>query len=192
MAQDLTFRHEIRDVVRAAYAGIDAGGGRPVAEPLYGPDALAQVPKEAVRWALGVGDPVRHAALQPGETVLDVGSGGGIDTILAARRIGPTGRAIGLDLLDEMRDRARGHAEEAGVGGWSDFVTGEMEAIPLPDGSVDVVISNGVINLSARKSRVLAEIRRVLRPGGRLCVADLTVDEELPTEVMNNDAAWAG
>lgn len=124
--------------------------------------------------------------------MLDVGSGGGIDTILAAKRVGPSGRAIGLDLLDEMIDRARGHAMAAGVEGWTEFVRGEMEAIPLPDASVDVVISNGVINLSPRKSRVLAEIHRVLRPGGRLCVADLTVENELPPEVMNNEAAWAG
>jgi ubiquinone/menaquinone biosynthesis C-methylase UbiE len=150
------------------------------------------LPPSAVDWALGVGNPVRHAALQPGETVLDIGCGAGIDTILAARAVGPTGRSIGLDLLEEMCERARGHAQDAGVAGWTEFVRGEMEEIPLPDASVDVVISNGVINLSPRKSRVLAEILRVLRPAGRLSVADLTVNDELPTELQMSEAAWAG
>ena len=192
MPEDLLFQSEIKEVVRKAYAGIDAGAGRPAAQRLYSPAELSALPPSAVDWALGVGNPVRHAALQPGETVLDVGCGAGIDTILAARAVGPTGRAIGLDLLEEMCERARAHAREAGVAEWTEFVRGEMEDIPLPDASVDVVISNGVINLSPRKSRVLAEIRRVLRPGGRLSVADLTVNDELPTELQTNDAAWAG
>jgi len=192
MTRDLLFQDQIKQAVRAAYAGLDHGAGTPAATLLYLEDELAELPPEAVGWALGVGNPVRHAGLQPGEIVLDVGSGGGIDTILAAKRVGPSGRAIGLDVLDEMIDRARGHAVAAGVEGWTEFVRGEMEAIPLPDASVDVVISNGVINLSPRKSRVLAEMRRVLKPGGRLCVADLTVENELPPEVMNNEAAWAG
>ena len=123
---------------------------------------------------------------------MDVGSGAGADAIIAARVVGPSGRVIGLDILEEMCERGRGHAKQAGVEGWTEFVRGEMEDIPLPDSSVDVVISNGVINLSPRKSRVLAEIRRVLRPGGRLSVADLTVNDELPTELLTNDAAWAG
>ena len=133
-----------------------------------------------------------HAELRPGETVLDLGSGGGMDTILAAHEVGPTGRAIGIDLLDEMVERAAVHARDAAVDGWTEFRRAEMEDIPLPDGSVDVVISNGVINLSPRKSRVLAEIHRVLKPGGRLCVADLTVEEDLPPEILTSDAAWAG
>jgi arsenite methyltransferase len=189
---DMLFQDQIKEVVRTAYAGIDRGAGKPAADLLYSKEELAELPPEAVRWALGVGNPVRHAELAIGETVLDVGSGGGIDTILAAKRVGPTGRAIGLDVLDEMVERARVHAAAAGVDGWTRFVRGEMEAIPLPDASVDVVISNGVINLSPRKSRVLAEIRRVLKPGGRLCIADLTVEDELPPEVMANEAAWAG
>jgi arsenite methyltransferase len=192
VAGDLLFQSEIKEVVRKAYAGIDAGAGRPAAQRLYSEAELGALPSSAVDWALGVGNPVRHAALRPGETVLDVGCGAGIDTILAARAVGSSGRAIGLDLLEEMRERARGHAQEAGVAEWTEFVRGEMEEIPLPDSSVDVVISNGVINLSPRKSRVLAEIRRVLRPGGRLSVADLTVNDELPTELQTNDAAWAG
>ncbi len=192
MTGDLLFQDQIKEVVRSAYAEIDHGAGKPAAEQLYSVAELSELPEGAVEWALGVGNPVRHAELSPGETVLDVGSGGGIDTILAARRVGPTGRAIGLDLLEEMCDRARAHAAAAGVGGWTEFLQGEMEEIPLPDSSVDVVISNGVINLSPRKSRVLAEIRRVLRPGGRLSVADLTVNDELPPELQTNDAAWAG
>ena len=192
MPEDLLFQSEIKEVVRKAYAGIEAGAGRPAAQRLYSDAELGALPPSAVDWALGVGNPVRHAALQPGETVLDVGCGAGIDTILAARAVGPMGRAIGLDLLEEMCERARGHARDAGVAEWTEFVRGEMEDIPLPDASVDVVTSNGVINLSPRKSRVLAEIRRVLRPGGRLSVADLTVNDELPTELQTNDAAWAG
>jgi arsenite methyltransferase len=189
---DMLFQDQIKEVVRTAYAGIDHGAGKPAADLLYSKEELAELPPEAVGWALGVGNPVRHAELAIGETVLDVGSGGGIDTILAAKRVGPTGRAIGLDVLEEMVERGRVHAAAAGVDGWTEFVRGEMEAIPLPDSSVDVVISNGVINLSPRKSRVLAEIRRVLKPGGRLCIADLTVEDELPPEVMANEAAWAG
>ena len=192
MPEDLLFQSEIKEVVRKAYAGIDAGAGRPAAQRLYSEAELGALPPSAVDWALGVGNPVRNAELQPGETILDVGCGAGIDTILAAQAVGPTGRAIGLDLLEEMCERARGHAQDAGVAEWTEFVRGEMEDIPLPDASVDVVISNGVINLSPRKSRVLAEIRRVLRPGGRLSVADLTVNDELPTELQTNDAAWAG
>ena len=189
---DLLFQDQIKEVVRTAYAGIDRGAGKPAADLLYSEEELAELPPEAVGWALGVGNPVRHAELAIGETVLDVGSGGGIDTILAAGRVGPTGRAIGLDVLEEMVGRARAHAAAAGVDAWTEFVRGEMEAIPLPDAAVDVVISNGVINLSPRKSRVLAEIMRVLKPGGRLCIADLTVEDELPPEVMANEAAWAG
>jgi len=190
--EDLLFQSEIKEVVRDAYAHIDTGAGRPAAQRLYSEDELTALPAGAVDWALGVGNPVRHAALKPGEIVLDVGCGAGLDSLLAARAVGPSGRVIGLDLLEEMCERGRAHAREAGVDGWTEFVQGEMEDIPLPDASVDVVISNGVINLSPRKSRVLAEIRRVLRPGGRLAVADLTVNDELPSELQTNDAAWAG
>jgi arsenite methyltransferase len=190
--RDLMFQDEIRAAVLKAYAEIPSGAGGPVVDRLYSREELAGVPQGAVEWALGVGNPVRYAFLEPGETVLDVGSGGGIDTILAARRVGPQGRAIGLDPLPEMLERARTHAEQAAVGAWTEFVEGDMEAIPLADASVDVVVSNGVINLSARKSRALAEIHRVLRLGGRLCVADLTVEEELPPEIAASDAAWAG
>lgn len=192
MAQDLLHQAEIKQVVRAAYARLDRGGGFQAIGELYSPEELASVPEGAIAWALGVGNPVRRADLGPGEVVLDVGSGGGIDTILAARKVGPAGRAIGIDLLKEMVGRARRHAAEAGVGAWTEFRQGEMEAIPLLDRSIDVVVSNGVINLSARKTRALAEIFRVLRPGGRMCLADLVADDDLPTEVLTSDAAWAG
>lgn len=192
MAKDLMFQEEIKDSVRQAYSAITSGGGEVVASRVYTEDELAEVPEGAVEWSLSVGNPVRYAFLQPGETVLDVGSGGGIDTILAARRVGPDGRAIGLDILDEMCERGRRHAAEAGVESWTEFVTGEMEDIPLPDESIDVVISNGVLNLSARKSRALAEMFRLLRPGGRISMADLTVEGELPPEIANDQSAWAG
>jgi SAM-dependent methyltransferase len=192
MTRDLMFQDEIKNNVRQAYASIETGGGETVARRLYSEQELAEVPPGAVDWALGVGNPVRYALLRPGETVLDIGSGGGIDTILTAHRVGPDGKAIGLDLVEQMLERARGHAAEAGVDGWTEFLEGEMEDIPLPDGSVDVVISNGVLNLSARKSRALAEIFRVLGPGGRISLADLTVEGELPPEVANDQSAWAG
>jgi len=192
MSQDLLFQQAIKEAVRSAYEQISAGGGEPVARQLYSEDELAEVTSGAIAWALGVGNPVRHAGLRPGETVLDLGCGGGIDTILAAKRVGPDGRAIGLDLMEEMAQRAADNAAEAGVGGWTEFRRGEIEDLPLPDESVDVVISNGVINLSSRKSRVLAEVFRVLKPGGEMCVADLTVEEDLPPEILTSDSAWAG
>jgi SAM-dependent methyltransferase len=192
MARDLMFQQEIKDTVQQAYAAITSGAGAAGARRHNRDTELAQVPPGAVTWALGVGNPVRYARLQPGQTVLDVGSGGGIDTILAARQVGPEGRAIGLDVLEEMCERGRGHAAQAGVGGWTGFLQGEMEDIPLPDASVDVAIANGVLNLSARKSRALAELYRVLRPGGRMCMADLTVEGELPPEVAGDQSAWAG
>ena len=180
MGRDLMFQQEIKQTVQQAYAAIASGAGETVARQLYSDQELAEVPPGAVQWALGVGNPVRYARLQPGQVVLDVGSGGGIDTILAARRVGPQGHAIGLDVLEEMCERSRGHAAQAGVEDWTEFRQGEMEDIPLPDESVEVAISNGVLNLSARKSRALAEIYRVLRPGGRICMADLTVGGRAP------------
>jgi arsenite methyltransferase len=192
MPQDLMHQAEIQQAVRAAYGAIPTGGGEAVTRRSYSAQELATLPAGAVAWALGVGNPVPPAALHPGETVLDVGCGGGIDTLLAARQVGPSGRVIGLDMLAEMCDRAAQHARAAGVDGWVELRQGEMEAIPLPPASVDVAISNGVINLSPRKSRALAEIFRVLRPGGRMCVVDLIVDEDLPTMVLDSPAAWAG
>jgi arsenite methyltransferase len=192
VSDDLMFQDEIREIVRNAYGAITTGAGRAMARRFYSDEELASLPAEAVDWALGVGNPVRHAGLAAGDVVLDLGSGAGIDTVLAARRVGPTGRVVGLDMLAEMCDRARIVVQQAGVAEWCDLREGEMEAIPLPDESVDVVISNGVINLSPRKSRVFAEIARVLRPGGRFCVSDLVVDDDLPPEVQSSQAAWAG
>jgi arsenite methyltransferase len=192
MSDDLMFQDEIRDIVRTAYGAIATGAGRAMAQRFYSAEELASVPAQAVDWALGVGNPVRHAGLSEGEVVLDIGSGGGIDTVLAARHVGPTGQVIGLDVLPEMCQRGRAAAEEAGVAASCDLLECEMEAIPLPDASIDVVISNGVINLSHRKSRAFAEIARVLRPGGRICVADLVVNDDLPPEVLSSGAAWAG
>ncbi|TDE15761.1 methyltransferase domain-containing protein [Jiangella asiatica] len=192
MSGDLMFQDEIRTKVRLAYRAIPQGAGRPVAERFYSEAELSSVPECAVDWALGVGNPVRHAGISPGDVVLDIGCGGGIDSILAAGRVGPGGRVIGLDMLPEMCARARDAAGEAGVVARCEFMVGLMEDIPLPDASVDVVVSNGVINLSPRKSRALSEIARVLTPGGRFCVADLTVEDDLPAEVLTSDAAWAG
>jgi arsenite methyltransferase len=192
MSKDLLFQDEIRNVVARAYSAIPSGGGKDAIGRFYDDEQLADLPDEAIAWALGVGNPVRHAGLVPGEVVLDLGCGAGIDTILAARQVGPFGRVIGLDMLDEMCWRAHATANAAGVAGCTEFKRGEMEAIPLPDESVDVVISNGVLNLSPRKARALAEVHRVLRPGGRLCVADLTVEDDLPPEVLTSESAWAG
>jgi SAM-dependent methyltransferase len=189
---DLLHQEDVTELVKTAYANLDQGGGFLAIEHMYSAAELEPLPLAAIDWALGVGNPVRHAGLQLGETVLDVGSGGGIDSILAARHVGPDGNVVGLDILPEMTARAAEHARAAGVGDRCSFVVGQMEAIPLPDASVDVVISNGVINLSPRKARVLAELFRTLRPGGRFCISDLVVETELPPEVLTNGAAWAG
>ncbi|HEY3116811.1 MAG TPA: methyltransferase domain-containing protein [Chloroflexota bacterium] len=189
--RDLMRQEEIREVVDRAYSTIANGAGLRMVKRLYDPEQIDLLPNGAIEWALGVGNPVRHAGLCAGETVLDVGCGGGIDSILAAALVGPDGRVMGLDSLDVMLERARGHAEAAGVGARCELLAGTMEAIPLPDNSVDIAISNGVVNLSPRKTRVLAELWRVLKPGGRLCLVDFVVDD-LPPEVLTSDAAWAG
>lgn len=180
----------IRDAVRGTYAEVRPTD-RAVAQRFYADRELAGIPDETVRMALGVGNPVRHAGLAAGETVLDLGSGGGIDCLLAARAVGPTGRVVGVDFLPEMIERATRAVAEAGFGNVQ-LVEGEIEALPLPDASVDVVISNGVINLSARKVRVLSEAFRVLRSGGRLAVVDLVLQHDLPPEIVTSPAAWAG
>ncbi len=191
MSRDLMHSAELKEQVRQAYSHVDSSTAA-VARKLYAPEELAQVPEAAIDRALGVGNHLRFADIAPGQTVLDIGCGAGIDTILAARRTGPSGRVIGLDFLPEMLERTESAAAEAGL----DIVEtaeAEMEAIPLPDASVDHVISNGVINLSPRKARVLAECARVLRPGGRFWASDLTiVEDELPPEVLTHPAAWAG
>lgn len=190
MTKDLMYKDEIQQLVADAYRALDSPAG--AGTGFYSDEQLAMLPAGAREWALGVGNPVSFAGLREGEVVVDLGCGAGIDTLLAANLVGSAGRAIGVDLLPEMVARAEAFAAEAGVGN-VEFLPTEMEALPLPDASADVIISNGAINLSARKSRVLAEAHRVLRPGGRLCVTDLTIrEEDLPPEILTHPAAWAG
>lgn len=187
---DLLNQDAVHELVADRYRGI-VGRTTSVAPTLYAPDELTGLPDSAVAGALGVGNPVRFADLRAGEVVLDLGSGGGLDTLLAARAVAPSGRAIGLDILPEMLERAASHARDARITNVQ-WQQGEIENIPLSDGSVDVVISNGVVNLSPRKSRVLFEAYRVLRPGGRISMADIIVEDDLPPEVIVDPQAWAG
>jgi arsenite methyltransferase len=191
MSRDLMYSAEVRELVREAYRDVPPTTAA-IARKLYSDQELEFVPRAAIDRALGVANHLRFVDVHPGETILDLGCGGGIDTILAARRTGPTGRVIALDFLSEMLERTARAASEAGLRN-IEPLEAEMEAIPCPGDSVDLVISNGVINLSARKARVLAECARVLRPGGRLCVSDLTVgQDDLPPEILTQPAAWAG
>jgi len=172
-------------------ASCGAGGTDPITSALYGESETAVLPETAVAASLGCGNPTLMAELKPGETVLDLGSGGGIDVLLSARRVAPGGKAYGLDMTDEMLALARENQRKAGVDN-AEFLKGEIENIPLPDAAVDVVISNCVINLSADKDRVLREIFRVLKPGGRLAVADVVVRGEVPQEIRRSVELWAG
>jgi arsenite methyltransferase len=163
----------------------------PITTDLYSADQTGAIPEKAVRASLGCGNPTALIDLRPGETVLDLGSGGGIDVLLSAKRVGPTGKAYGLDMTDDMLALARENQKQAGVTN-VEFLKGEMENIPLPDNSVDVIISNCVINLSADKDRVLREAFRVLKPGGRFAVSDVVVRGSVPAEVRKSILLWVG
>jgi SAM-dependent methyltransferase len=163
----------------------------PITTNLYSADQKGVIPEKAVLASLGCGNPTALIDLRPGETVLDLGSGGGIDVLLSAQRVGPTGKAYGLDMTDDMLALARENQRQAGVTN-VEFLKGEIEAIPLPDNSVDVIISNCVINLSAGKDRVLREAFRVLKPGGRFAVSDVVVRGAVPDEVRKSMLLWVG
>lgn len=185
------FRPEqIKEIIRDTYSGLDPGSGS-TAAMWYSVSDLNSLPRGAITYSLGTGNPVKHARLIPGEQVLDVGAGAGIDTVLAARAVGPGGRVVGLDITPEMLERARRHLQEAGLMN-AELVQGAMEQIPLADAGFDAVITNGVLTLSSRQSRALAEMHRVLRPGGRLVVSDLCITEALPDEILRSPAAFAG
>src|SRR5688500_17488579 len=163
----------------------------PITSNLYDSSQTGELPDTAVLASLGCGNPTALAKLSEGETVLDLGSGGGIDVILSARRVGPTGKAYGLDMTDEMLALAEENKRKAGVTN-VEFLKGQIESVPLPEGAVDVIISNCVINLSADKDRVLAEAFRVLKPGGRFAVSDVVLRGELPADVRRSMELWVG
>ncbi len=199
----------IREAVRQRYASAArrAAGAKPasccgtsccgtgekdvVSRELYAIDEVSELPEAAALASLGCGNPTALAKLGAGDVVLDLGSGGGIDVLLSARRVGPTGKAYGLDMTDEMLDLARRNQREASITN-AEFLKGTIEEVPLPDESVDVVISNCVINLSTDKDRVLKEAFRVLRPGGRFAVSDMVFQGRVPEEVHNDIEAWSG
>lgn len=180
-----------RTLAPTTCCGPGCGRSDPVTRGLYSDEEAGSLPEAAFHASLGCGNPTALVTLHPGEVVLDLGSGGGIDVLLSARRVGPTGRAIGLDMTEEMVILARRNAAEAGVTN-VEFLQGRIDAIPLPTNSVDVIVSNCVINLAGDKRRVLAEAFRVLKPGGRLAVSDIVVRGCLPAEVRRDVDALAG
>ena len=197
--------HDIRTLVKQKYGqaavqvtqggravcGSTCSGKDPVTSDLYQPDETGALPAEALAASLGCGNPTALAQLNPGETVLDLGSGGGIDVLLSAKRVGPAGKAYGLDMTDEMLALARENQRKAGVDN-VEFLHGEIEQIPLPDNTVDVIISNCVINLSGEKDKVLTEAFRVLKPGGRFAVSDVVVRGEVPAPIRRDIELWVG
>jgi arsenite methyltransferase len=173
----------------APASGLD--GCDPITSNLYADAEAATIPEGALRASLGCGNPTALAQLQPGEVVLDLGSGGGIDVLLSARRVGPTGKAYGLDMTEEMLALAEENKRKSGLAN-VEFLRGEIENIPLPENSVDVIVSNCVINLSADKDRVMREAFRVLKPGGRFAVSDVVVHGEVPAEIRRSMELWVG
>jgi len=201
-----TGKNDVLEAVKERYGAIarsagtmscGTGGGcctgtdDPISSNLYSSAETGGLPVEAVTASLGCGNPTALVELKPGETVLDLGSGGGIDVLLSAKRVGPSGKVYGLDATDDMLALARENQQKAGVEN-VEFLKGTIEAIPLPDNSVDVIISNCVINLSADKDAVLREAFRVLRPGGRLAVSDVVIQGEVPDEVRRSMELWVG
>lgn len=172
-------------------SGSAAASCDPITSNLYDDAQASQIPEDALKASLGCGNPTVLAQLNAGETVLDLGSGGGIDVLLSARRVGPTGKAYGLDMTDDMLALARENQRKSGIEN-VEFLKGEIENIPLPDNTVDVVISNCVINLSGDKDRVLSEAFRVLKPGGRFAVSDVVVRGQVPAEIRRNIELWVG
>ena len=202
---DIDIKEAVKEKYSAAARRVTAGAANsccgasaccttesdPITSDLYDRAQTSVLPETAIKASLGCGNPTALAELKPGEVVLDLGSGGGIDVLLSARRVGPTGKAYGLDMTDEMLELARANQKKSGLTN-VEFLKGEIENIPLPENSVDVIISNCVINLSADKDRVLNEAFRVLKPGGRFAVSDVVVRGEVPQEIRKSLLLWAG